>query len=51
MIGQLAVEAEFRDMKLGDLVSRLITAMAKQDLFRLVPEEVPNEQSCASSQH
>ena len=34
IIGRLAVEAEFRDMKMADLVARLIVAITKRDLFQ-----------------
>jgi hypothetical protein len=36
MIGQLAVEAELRNMKIGQLVSEIIIAVTKGDLFQLV---------------
>jgi len=36
MIGQLAVEAELRNMKIGQLVSEIIVAVTKGDLFELV---------------
>jgi hypothetical protein len=36
MIGQLAVEAELRDMRIGELVSEVIIAVTKCDLFQLV---------------
>jgi hypothetical protein len=36
MIGQLAVEAELRNMKIGQLVSEIIIAVTKDDLFQLV---------------
>jgi hypothetical protein len=36
MIGQLAVEAELRNMKIGQLLSEIIIAVTKGDLFQLV---------------
>jgi hypothetical protein len=33
VIGELLLEAEFRGMKLGDFISRLITTVAQRDLF------------------
>ena len=36
MIGQLAVEAELRNMRIGELVSEVIVAVTKDDLFQLV---------------
>jgi len=36
MIGQLAFEAQFRGMSMGKLVSELIIAMIKEDLFQQV---------------
>jgi hypothetical protein len=36
MIGQLAIEAEFRGMKLVELIARAIESMAKKDQFDLV---------------
>ena len=38
MIGQLAFEAQFRGMSMGKLVSELIIAMIKEDLFQQVLE-------------
>jgi hypothetical protein len=38
MIGKLALEAQFRDMSIGELVGELIIAVMKKDLFqRLFP--------------
>jgi hypothetical protein len=36
MIGQLAAEAELRNMRIGELVSEVIVAVTKGDLFQLV---------------
>jgi hypothetical protein len=36
MIGQLAVEAELRNMRIGELVSEVIVAVTKSDLFQVV---------------
>ena len=36
MIGQLAFEAELRDMSIGELIAELIIAMMKKDLFQRV---------------
>ena len=38
MIWQLALEAQFRDMSIGELVGELIIAMVKRDLFQQVLE-------------
>jgi hypothetical protein len=39
IVGRLAIEAEFRDMRVGELVARLILAIAEKDLFQLVLEQ------------
>jgi len=39
IIGRLAVEAEFRNVKLADLVAQLIVAITKRDLFGWVLDE------------
>jgi hypothetical protein len=36
MIGQLAWEAELRDMRIGELIAELIVAMVRKDLFPAV---------------
>jgi hypothetical protein len=36
MIRQLAVEAELREMRVGELISAVIIAVTKGDLFQLV---------------
>jgi hypothetical protein len=36
MIWQLAFEAQFRDMSIGELVGELIIAIMKKDLFQQV---------------
>jgi len=36
MIGQLAWEAELRDMRIGELIAELIVAMVRKDLFSVV---------------
>ena len=36
MIGQLAMETEFRRMRLGELVAALIVEIVKRDLFHLI---------------
>ena len=38
MVRQLAFEAEFRNMRIGELVGELIVAMLKKDLFQSVLE-------------
>jgi len=38
MVGRLAIEAEFRNMRIGELVAQLILAIAEKDLFQLVLE-------------
>jgi hypothetical protein len=45
MIGQLAVEAEIRDMRIGELVGALILAIVEGDLFQLVRDDTyPRQQ-------
>jgi len=39
MIGQLAVEAEIRDMRIGELVGALILAIVEGDLYQLVRDD------------
>ena len=39
MIGQLAVEAEIRGMRIGELVGALILAIVESDLFQLVRDD------------
>jgi hypothetical protein len=41
MVGRLAIEAEFRSMRIGELVARLILTIAERDLFQLVLEPSP----------
>ena len=41
MIGQLAIEAEFRGMKLAELIARAIESIAKEDQFDLVLGQPP----------
>ena len=36
IIGQLAWEAELRDMRIGKLIAELIVAMVRKDLFSVV---------------
>jgi hypothetical protein len=36
VIGQLAMEAEIRGMRIGELVAALILMIVKNDLFRLI---------------
>ena len=36
MIGQLAWEAELRDMRIGELIAEVIVAMVRKDLFLVV---------------
>src|SRR5262249_24540721 len=38
MIGQLALEAQFRNLRIGEFVGDLLTAMMKRDLFQHVLE-------------
>ena len=38
MIGQLAFEAELRNMRIGELIGELMVAMLKKDLFQAVLE-------------
>jgi hypothetical protein len=43
MIGQLAFEAELRDMRIGELIGELMVAMLRKDLFQAVlPREKRN---------
>jgi hypothetical protein len=53
MIRQLAMEAEFRGMRMGELVAALILAITRKDLFQLVltnaPEQLPVGVSADSS--
>ena len=45
MIGQLAVEAEIRDMRIGELVGALILAIVEGDLYQLVRDNTnPRQQ-------
>ena len=39
MIGRLAIEAEIRGMRIGELVAAFILAIVKKDLFRLVRDD------------
>ena len=39
MIRQLAFEAELRNMRIGELIGKLIVAMLKKDLFQAVLEQ------------
>src|SRR5262249_5602987 len=50
VISQLVLEAEFREVKLGDLISRLITAIAERDLFRTVLEPSASAQRSLNGQ-
>jgi hypothetical protein len=43
MVGRFAIEAEFRNMRIGELVARLILRIAEQDLFQLVLEQPDQE--------
>ena len=50
MIGQLAVEAQFWDMSIGEFLAELIIAMMKKDLFqRVLPpsSKQPKMLTCA----
>ena len=44
MIGQLAVEAEIRDMRIGELVGALILAIVEGDLYQLVRDDTSPRQ-------
>jgi hypothetical protein len=46
MIGQLAFEAELRNMRIGELIGELMVAMLKKDLFQTV---LQREERCQSS--
>jgi hypothetical protein len=39
MIGRLAIEAEIRGMRIGELVAAFILAIVKKDLFHLVRDD------------
>ena len=41
MIGQLALEAEIRDMRISELLAALIIASAKKDLFEILLQQHP----------
>ena len=41
MIGQLALEAEIRDMRIGELLVALIVAIVKKDLLELLLQQHP----------
>jgi hypothetical protein len=41
MIGRLAIEAEFRNMRIGELVAQLILGIAENDLVKLVLDRLP----------
>jgi hypothetical protein len=43
MIRQLALEAEFRGMRIGELVAALILAITRKDLFQLVLANAPEQ--------
>ena len=38
MVGRLFLEAEFRNMRIGELLAKLILGIAEKDLFQLVLE-------------
>ena len=44
MISQLAMEAEIRGMRIGELVAALILGIVKKDLFQLI-----NDDACSGS--
>jgi hypothetical protein len=39
MIGQLAIEAEIRGMRIGELLATLILEVVKKDLFQLISDD------------
>ena len=39
MISQLAMEAEIRGMRIGELVAALILGIVKKDLFQLINDD------------
>ena len=41
LLGQLALEAEFRSMGLGDLIGGILLSVTKNDLFEFVLEQSP----------
>jgi hypothetical protein len=43
MIRQLAMEAEFRGMRMGELVAKLILAITRKDLFQMVLANAPEQ--------
>jgi Helix-turn-helix domain of resolvase len=45
MIRVLAIEAEFRSMRIGELAAALILEITRKDLFQLVLANAPDEQS------
>ena len=44
MISQLALEAEIRGMRIGELVGALILAIVKKDLFQLMRDDAGSQQ-------
>jgi hypothetical protein len=36
MVGRLAIEAEFRNVRIGELVAELIVGVVEKDMFQLV---------------
>jgi hypothetical protein len=49
MVGRLAIEAEFRNMKIGEFVAQLILTIVEKDLFQLVLEQAANGHKCGIS--
>ena len=49
MVGRLAIEAEFRNMRIGEFVAQLILTIVEKDLFQLVLEQAANGHKCEIS--
>jgi hypothetical protein len=49
MIGRLAIEAELRNLRIGELVAQLILTIAEKDLFQLVLGQAANGRKCGIS--
>jgi microcompartment protein CcmL/EutN len=49
MIGQLAFEAAFRNVRVGELIGELIVAVLKEDLLQAVLEHKKTRESCMNN--
>ena len=48
MVGRLFLEAEFRNMRIGELLARLIVGIAKKDLVQLVLDSLAEPRTLAN---